>query len=127
MVGSSRTLFPSRSVTLNTAEIKGKPKKKTLLETAENLGVEFITPWRFGALTIHEPVSVAGEVCLADNEVEVGDDLNDGEERAVAVDAVHPDDGGVIGGLVVDHNPANNSTSIPQNMSPEQSKGRWNR
>jgi hypothetical protein len=85
-------------------------------------GQEFITPWRLGALTIHEPVSVGGEVGLADDEVEVGDDLDDGEERAVAVDAVHPDDRRVVGGIVVDHYPASN----PQNIRPGQSKG-WNR
>jgi hypothetical protein len=40
----------------------------------------------------------------------------------VAVDAVHPDDRRVVGGIVVDHYPASN----PQNIRPGQSKG-WNR
>jgi hypothetical protein len=57
-------------------------------------------------LTVHEPVAVGGEVGLADDEVEVCDDLDHGEEGAVAVHAVHPDHRRVGRGLVVDHNPA---------------------
>lgn len=57
-------------------------------------------------LTVHEPVAVGGEVGLADDEVEVGDDLDQGEERAVGVDAVHLDESANFGDLVVDLDPA---------------------
>jgi hypothetical protein len=58
-------------------------------------------------LTVHEPAAVRREVGLADDEVEIGDDLDDGEQRAVAVHAVHPDHRRVVGGIVIDHDPVN--------------------
>ena len=80
---------------------------------------------RFGyGLTVHEPVAVGGEVCLPDDEVEVGDDLDDCEQRAVAVDAVYPDHRGVVGDLVVDHNPVNFALRLSViNQSKTEQKG----
>jgi len=62
------------------------------------VGVENHVTFTVGNIEhVHERAAIR-EVCLIDDEVEVGDDLDDGEQRVMAIDAVYLDHHGVVGG-----------------------------